>query len=333
MFAEQSDSLEKKPSLKEETTKALIEKKSTFISVSYGLSNYLGDLGGNKGIGKKFIYDNNLKKRTSFVGFSFSHIRKEALGLRLSYTNGEIAGSDQDASFKDQSDDAYTRYKRNLDFKTKISEWSLLFEVYPLKFLHQTKKIFHWNVQPYFLYGFGRFKFNPQGSYFDEIAADYIWVDLHPLRTEGQGMKEYPDRKPYKLTQLNMPYGLGVQYKVGQKTSVGFEFIGRKLFTDYLDDVSTTFIDPRAFENYLSQDDYETAKAVNNKSNLIDPNNPYKAGEQRGNPKYNDFYYSFNIKLSVQINKKRKKVSTQPQPKMNPAKWKHYKYDSTEICE
>lgn len=301
------------------------QKKSTDLSIFLGASNYLGDLGGNSGVGKSFIYDNSFKKRTYFYGFGFTHYRYEAVGLRVSYITGKIAGSDDDVEYKNTKDNAYFRYKRNLNFQSKISEGSLIFEILPLKFINYNRNIHHLNFQPYALLGLGIYKFNPQGSYFDDIQDDYVWVDLHPLHTEGQGMKEYPNRKEYKLTQMNIPFGLGIKYGISDRTSLSFEFVGRKLFTDYLDDVSTTYIDSRLFSNYLNENDAAIAKIINNKSNIIDPDNPYKAGEKRGNPKNNDFYYSFNIKFSIRISKMNDIA--------NFIKGKIYKYDDSEICE
>jgi hypothetical protein len=199
-----------------------------------------------------------------------------------------------------------------------------MLEVYPFKFIPYSKAMHHFALQPYAMLGVGIFSFNPQGSYFDEIADDYVWVDLKPLRTEGQGMKEYPNRKEYKLSQANMPFGFGVKYQLSDKTSLGFEFVGRKLFTDYLDDVSETFIDPTLFANYLNAEDAEVAKLINNKSNVIDPDNPYGVGEKRGNSANNDFYYSFNLKFSVRISKL-KNIT-------NLLRRKIYKYDDNEIC-
>ncbi|MBL7765588.1 MAG: hypothetical protein JNJ58_05810 [Chitinophagaceae bacterium] len=297
-------------------------KHSTFLSFSFGLSNYLGDLGGNTGIGKKFFYDNNFKKNTFFYGFSISHLRRDAVGFRLNYTAGKIAGSDHDAAYRNETDDAYFRYKRNLDFRSKISELSLLLEVYPFKFASAQTALHRWNVQPYLLGGIGLFSFNPQGSYFDELADDYVWVDLARLHTEGQGMNAYPDRKPYALTQMNLPFGFGVHYDLGLKTSLSLEFVGRKLSTDYLDDVSTTFIDASLFDQHLNEEDAALAKIIYNKSNLIDPDHPYRAGEQRGNPANNDFYYSFNLKFSIKISKMK-----------IPFIKKHYKFDDREICD
>lgn len=297
------------------------QKHNTFFNFQFGLSNYLGDLGGNTGIGRKFVYDNNFKKRTFFYGFGITKIWYEAIGFRVQLIAGKIAGSDQDAVYKNTSDPAYFRYKRNLDFQSNITEGSLLLETYPFKYFSFEKRIHHWHFQPYVLLGVGLYHFNPQGSYYDEIAEDYVWVDLKPLQTEGQGMKEYPSRKPYNLTQFNMPFGLGFRYDLGNKTSLSIEFLGRKLFTDYLDDVSKNYIDPTLYDKYLTTENAEIAKAVNNKSNLISPDFPFIAGDQRGQPRNNDFYYSFNIKLNIQVNKV--KVVKHK---------KYYKFDDSEIC-
>jgi len=272
------------------------------------VSGYLGDLGGNKGAGKGFAKDFNLKKRTVFTGVAFSYIKNEKLGFRFSYTGGRIEGSDQDVAYTSQSDPAYLRYKRNLNFRSKISEISLLAEAYPLKFLKIDQKFYHWSFQPYVMLGLGRYTFNPQGSYYDEISGEETWIDLYPLQTEGQGMNEYPDRNIYKLAQINMPYGVGVKYALGTNTSLAFEYVGRKLFTDYLDDVSTNYIDPSLYDSYLGEEDAGIARIIHNKSNLVDPTDAYKTGDKRGNSKRNDFYFSFNLKFSLQINKQRKVI-------------------------
>jgi hypothetical protein len=279
--------------------------KATFLSAFYGVSNYMGDLGGNSGKGKPYLRDHNLKKRTSFAGFSISRVFQQKWGFRIGYTGGRLAGSDQDTEFRSLDDDAYYRYKRNLDFRTSIAEWSILAEVYPLRWLPKRFGMHQTIVKPYFLLGIGRYRFNPQGSYYDEIADDDVWVDLQPLRTEGQGMAEYPFHEPYKLTQVNVPYGFGLSCMLGDKMSMSLEYVARKLFTDYLDDVSMSFVDPEVFSKYFNAEDAEIARALHNKSSLVDPNKPYVAGEQRGNPNRNDFYHSLNLRISIQINKQK----------------------------
>ncbi len=296
------------------------QKRQTFLSFQYSVFNYLGDLGGNSGVGKKYLGDNNFKKNNFAIGFSLLRMYHEKIGWRINFTSGNLSGTDADVLYVNKADNAYTRYKRNLDFRTKITEGSLQVELYPFKWINYTKKINRSSIQPYVLGGVGVFHFNPEGSYFDGIAQENVWVALQPLHTEGQGFPEYPDRKNYKLTQLNILYGGGISFQLGLKSKIAAEFIGRKLFTDYLDDVSTTFIDKNAFTRNLSAEDADIAKAIFNKSNLIEPGSVYGTNDQRGNPKNKDAYFSFGLKLSFQIN--------QPKP---PEKW--YKFDNIEICE
>ena len=54
-----------------------------------------------------------------------------------------------------------------------------------------------------------------------------------------------------KLNQLNIPLELGVKYELNSQFNVRAEFIYRKLNTDYLDDVSTEYIDPTIYANYF----------------------------------------------------------------------------------
>ncbi|MEZ5045462.1 MAG: outer membrane beta-barrel protein [Chitinophagaceae bacterium] len=289
----------------------------------FGPSNYLGDLGGNTGYGKPFFNDNNFKQRNYFYGIGLQRKFRPYIGLQFNLSQGKISGSDQDVQYKSVEDPAYFRFKRNLDFKTKITEGALILSVYPLQFFRSDSKLALIDFQPYFMAGLGLYSFNPMGSYYDPILEDLVWVELQPLRTEGQGMKEYPTRKMYATTQFNMPFGFGLKYKLGKYTQLSFEFLGRKLFTDYLDDVSTHFIDPAYFSTYLNEEDAQIAQSVHNKSNVISPDHPYVAGDIRGNNRHNDFYYSFQLGLHILISKGHSKTSNQK---------KYFKYNEFEIC-
>jgi hypothetical protein len=142
------------------------------------------------------------------------------------------------------------------------------------------------------LAGIGGFHFNPQG--FDGVSNQ--WVDLQPLRTEGQGFAEFPTRKPYKLTQMNLPVGAGIKYYMNDNMTLSFEIIHRKTFTDYIDDVSTNYIDPALFSNYLPASQAPLAARMANKSGGI-----FSAGDKRGTPKNNDAYYSAGFKLGIRL--------------------------------
>jgi hypothetical protein len=145
---------------------------------------------------------------------------------------------------------------------------------------------------PYLVGGIGFFAFNPQAM------LDGKWIDLKPLSTEGQGFAEYPDRKPYKLKQLNFPLGIGFKYKATPMYNISVECVSRILNTDYLDDVSTKYIDQKVFPRYLSGIQLSNALLLNDRQAELDPTHTTQVGYERGNPKSNDSYFTFNVKMS-----------------------------------
>ncbi len=157
-------------------------------------------------------------------------------------------------------------------------------------------------LKPYGFIGIGVFHFDPEGSITDANGVKR-WYKLHPLRTEGQGMKEYPEKRPYNLTQINIPMGGGVKVAISQRVSTAFELLYRKTFTDYIDDLSTTYIDPKYFADYLSPADAAIARKISDKTvGIVTPGvTRYAPGVQRGNAKNNDAYFSFVLKLGVRI--------------------------------
>jgi hypothetical protein len=140
--------------------------------------------------------------------------------------------------------------------------------------------------------GIGYFNFNPRAKIQGE------WVDLKPLSTEGQGFAEYPERKPYKLKQFNFPVGAGIKYKVTEVWNFSVECVYRILNTDYLDDVSTTYIDKNLYQNYFTVEQLNQALALYNRQNEITPAHTTKIGDIRGNPENKDAYFSINFKLA-----------------------------------
>ena len=65
------------------------------IGASVGAINCLTDLGGNKGIGKKFVKDLNLGKTSVSGSIFLSATYQEMLALRLEATFGQIKGDDK----------------------------------------------------------------------------------------------------------------------------------------------------------------------------------------------------------------------------------------------
>ena len=160
----------------------------------------------------------------------------------------------------------------------------------------------HPRLLPYGVIGVGYFHFNPQGSLTDANGKK-TWYYLRPLHTEGEGFPEYPERKMYSLSQINIPMGVGLKYYISDRVNVSFEILLRKSFTDYIDDVSTTYIDPNLFNKYLSPHDAAIARQISDKVfAIVNPgltrNSP---GTQRGNPNQNDSYFTTFLKFAIRM--------------------------------
>jgi hypothetical protein len=219
---------------------------------------------------------------------------KYMVSLRAEATFGQVSADD--AVLQSVKSSVFGRYERNLSFRSNISEFMLAAEVHPL-YIFATYDD-NWvppMFSPYLLAGVGFYHFNPQANYNGK------WIDLQPLSTEGQGFKEYPDRKVYSLSQLNIPLGLGVRYDLTNTLNLRAELVYRILSTDYLDDVSTTYIDPTLYSNYFTGNKLTNALLLNDRQYELDPTHITAPGDQRGNPKHNDSYFSFNIKIGYTI--------------------------------
>lgn len=209
-------------------------RKEVFIST--GAAAFLGDLGGRDRVGtdnSPVDIDFN-QTRTAFgAGYRFKFQRWLAGTVRFNYLR--LKGDD--AATKEQF-----RNNRNLNFKTNLFELGGRIEIgynssragnrYGIKkTLSRRMKA---NDHALFAFvGVSAFYFNPK-------AKD--GTKLRPLRTEGQGLEGGP--KPYSNYAVAIPFGVYYKLVIQKQWSVGLEFSWRKTFTDYIDDVSTTYYDP-----------------------------------------------------------------------------------------
>ena len=186
--------------------------------------------------------------------------------------------------------------RRNLSFKSDILELSLLAEFNFAPFGPGATER-RWT--PYVFGGLGVFHFNPMASY--EVEPGHVeWVALQPLCTEGQGSSFYPDRSPYKLTQLCLPFGVGIKCRLGKAFSFAAEYGFRKTWTDYLDDVSKTYVSEEALREVSSDPDLAIR--------LADRTVPTKTttgvnapGIKRGDDSLDDWYAYFHISLGISM--------------------------------
>ncbi len=275
------------------------EKIKWEVGVNFGPSFFLGDLGGNAGKGTNFTKDLNFEFTKLMKGAYITMYPNKWLGLRLAASLTYLEGDD--AIINTTGLDELWRKQRNLDFRTNIWEANACIEIFPTMLFSNDPEN-EPRFRPYGLIGIGAFHFNPQGS-LKAANGDKSWYYLHPLRTEGEGMAEYPYSKPYQLTEMNIPMGGGVKYYVSERMSIGVEFLYRKTFTDYIDDVSKKYIDTKDFSKYLSAQDASLAYKLSDKAfGIIYPGmTRYPAGTQRGDLKDGDTYFSVIAKIGFRL--------------------------------
>jgi hypothetical protein len=267
--------------------------------IATGPMVFMGDLGGNPGVGKPLLKDYNIPSTRYTIGAYITCYPQPWLGVRFMINHGELYGSDALTNVK--SGDELSRKNRNLDFKSQLNEGLLMAEFMPTIFLEDDPGQFIGKIRPYGLLGIGVFHFNPQGSYTDSLG-NTSWQYLRPLHTEGEGFAEYPGRKMYSLTQITIPMGFGARYYMNDRFTVSAEVLHRKTFTHYIDDVSTTYIDPSLFYKYLPYAQAVIADKISNKSPMRnDPVSPYQPGDKRGDSNRDNAYFSFNFMVGIRI--------------------------------
>lgn len=240
------------------------------VTLSGGLSNYYGDL-----------QDKPLTANQSHGAFG--------AGIKYDVT-GHFAVRGQLFYARLSADDKNNKPSlraRNLNFHSKVIEASVLGE-YSLFNLENRR------FTPYAFAGVAIFRFNPYT--FDSTGAKYY---LEPLGTEGQGLAEYADRKMYKRTQFAIPFGAGLRLRVSEKVTLAYEFSLRKTFTDYLDDVSTTYVDPSILAAARGPKAVELSYRG---GELKDGITDYPAaGSIRGGSKFKDWYYFSGLTVTIGI--------------------------------
>jgi opacity protein-like surface antigen len=267
------------------------QQSSLEFGIFAGGSNYKGEL-----VNKLFE-----SRGTHFNGGILTRWNpNERVGFKLGANYGKLSGYDNW-----YSDDA-VRKARNLSFETKFWDFSGTLEI-NLRTLGFKKES---GAIPYVFVGVAVFKYNPQSQFiYDPNSAvaqniqnyaslqsrDGEWVNLQSLSTEGQGTTEYNDRQRYSLTQLAIPFGGGIKFKMNNNFTLGLEYGLRKTFTDYIDDVSTTYV-PLSF---LESQYGPMSAAMSDRSptiNTAEVNTP-----ERGDDGNKDWYAIFGVTLTYRI--------------------------------
>ncbi len=258
------------------------------IGFSTGVSSFLGDLGGSRNIGRGFVYDLNIQATRPALGVFYKYNLNYFLSFRAEAAYTQLFGNDAFSKAEMYVDRAYPRRYRNLQFTSPVISAGAIIELNLYKYEAGNSDQF--KFAPFIGIGGGGFWFDPRTK--DPLTGEK--VKLQALGTEGQGLPGYGEK--YKLIQPQVLGVAGLKFNAGPSLAMTFEVIYHQTFTDYIDDVSTNFIDPMVFYNYY---DAETAAKVARLHNrapelgLFDPALEVitRDGEIRGDVTDNDQFF------------------------------------------
>lgn len=236
-----------------------------------GGMNYIGDLNDQSAL--------TMPRMAAGVGLRYRIDNRWAMRAEVSY--GSVA-----------CEEDYNKL-RNLSFKSDILEMLALVEFNFAPFgPGATERL--WT--PYLFGGLGAFHFNPMARYVVGDGEEH-WAALQPLCTEGQGSSQYSDRKIYPLTQLCLPFGVGVKVRMGKAFSMAAEYGFRMTWTDYLDDVSKTYVGSEFL--MANSDDGALAAQLADRSSDVVADYVNAVGIKRGDDSLDDWYAYFHISLGI----------------------------------
>jgi opacity protein-like surface antigen len=298
-------------------------KQYITLGASLNALNYFGDIAPKSG-----ILSTDISFTRPGIGISSSVRLGSSLSLRGEFLYGRLSSNDYEVA-NPNDEEAIYRYARNLQFRNNIKELSIV-GVYDI-FSNPYSVIMRLNFTPYVFAGVAAFHHNPKGLVPNQAvlhAGDTIlpvqageWVALKNLQTEG---------KSYSNFSFSIPMGAGVRFRVSQILDLEAEVSYRFLFTDYLDDISTEYVDKGSLGSDLakimSDRSLEPVDVVSGEnrfdalvnSELINTNNlptytgadelEYvhlrgygQAGAKRGNPSDNDIFITTTIRAVIMI--------------------------------
>ncbi|WP_326992023.1 DUF6089 family protein [Chitinophaga sp. 212800010-3] len=233
------------------------------VGAFLGASNYSGDL-----VEKRV----DLRYTRPALGILLRRDINRYITIRGAFTWGVATGADSTNSSPDLK-------ARNLSFRSNVFEGSIIGE---FNFFDMDEKGF----TPYVFVGVGGFGFDPTAK--DRSGNR---VRLRPLGTEGEGLPMYPGRQPYDLFAFSFPFGAGVKANLNDRWTLGFEIGLRPTTTDYLDDVSKTYVDKNTLLTYRGQEAVDMAFRGDELTGKgATPGTYPPDGTIRGSDKHKDWY-------------------------------------------
>lgn len=245
------------------------------VGIMAGVSNYYGDL--------QDRYDPDFGYNP-MGGVFYKYFTHPRIGFRFgaSYTRLNAADSLSDIPVK---------RARNLDFTTNLFEVHGGIELNLLAVDVDRSKF-----SPYIFGGIAVFYYNPFTVDKDMMGER---VYLRPLSTEGQGLAQYPDRKEYSLVNVSFPFGGGLKFFVGKTLMITTELGLRYCATDYLDDVSRSYVDLDTLRAYRGEQAREFSFREDELPGFEGNYPSFGSQFQRGDAKANDWYWFGGISVAI----------------------------------
>lgn len=255
-------------------TDAQVFYRRSEFGASVGGANYFGDLNTNSGF-QYFRYSAGV-----FYKYNFSHY----MAVRLGGNYAHVGYSDR------YSNNVYQK-QRNLDFKSNIFEACVMAD---FNFFQYTIGDYDHRFTPYVTMGASMFYFDPY------TTLDNKNYFLRPQGTEGQNIDEYKDRI-YKKYAFAFPIGAGFKVWLSKGLTLNFEIVNRYTSTDYLDDVSTTYVGKENFVEQVPSPYPSPASQLQDRSPETGSEAIGTKGRQRGVSTTKDHFMLFQLGLSFRL--------------------------------
>ena len=265
------------------------------VTFGAGTTWFLSDVGGYNDEPSNFILDMNFKETSWGVFAGYNYYLSKNISLNGQFTYAWLKA-------RDASSGNVSRLHRNFDIQTQIYEIGILGRYYFIreKFSHAfrlkgTQNGFLYGLSMYVTTGINGLYFNPTGKH----SGSSKYKPLSKIGTEGQTVSG-SGVKPYSKFALAIPLGIGAKYSLGKHWNVGVEYMFRKSFSDYLDDVGGVYYDNNAIIA-ANGGDPEAGLLADPADKSGDRATWTGTGETRGGAKYDDFYMAFMFTVSYKI--------------------------------
>lgn len=241
------------------------------VGIFGGTSSYYGDL-------QQRLFPKDGYRAAG--GLTYKYFMHPNVGLRFGATYASLYGADS-------TSESPAIKNRNLNFQTNLFEVNggLEINMLPVDFDE-------FKFSPYLFAGLAIFYYNPY-----TIGPTDEKIYLRPLSTEGQGLRQYPDRKIYSLVNVGIPLGAGLKVMIGNTVLISTEIGFRYTATDYLDDVSKSYVNMDTLFRYKGKQSvdlsYRTDELPNWDENY--PNDKFV----RGDNMKKDWYWFAGINVAI----------------------------------